>query len=165
MTMRTGMMLAILLSFMATSGATAAMRTDGKEEQTIEVSAPASRGELNIAVITYDLVTRDMGQAEWDSFVKKVQSRFRDWSQEYDNNNLKQFLDDRLLELAPSVTSGKGHSLKEFCKWIALYNVYSEQLPRYIRDVPDSDKLWIQRELADFDWNRTALKIKENHKK
>jgi hypothetical protein len=164
MTMRHGLMLATLLTFTA-AGAMAAMRESVKEEQPIEVSAPASHAELNIAVITYDLVTRDMGQAEWDSFVKKVQSRFQDWSHEYDNNNLKQFLDDRLLELAPSVTSGKGHSLKEFCKWIALYNVYSEQLPRYIRDVPDSDKLWIQRELADFDWNRTALKIKENHKK
>jgi len=161
--MRYGLIVALLVS-MTALGAMSAQ--NGKDEVVVEVSAGALPSQdLNIAVITYNLVTHDMGHAEWDTFVKKVQARFKDWSHEYDNNNMKQFLDDRLIELAPSVTSGKGKSLKEFCQWLALYNVYSEQLPSYIRDIPDDDKRWIQTELADFNWNRTALKIKENHQK
>lgn len=153
---------------------TAAMAAENEPKpEVVEVSVtPKAAAEtdsrtepLDISHITFSLITRDMGESEWQKFVKKVQVRFNDWSQEYDNNNVKQFLDDRLIALAPGVQSGKGAALREFCQWLALYKVFSEQIPRYIRDLSEDDKRWIRDELQDFDWNRVALKIKENAKK
>ncbi|HYF49313.1 MAG TPA: hypothetical protein VEJ63_07905 [Planctomycetota bacterium] len=154
------------LALAVTFTAAAAQNENPHVVQTaVTVANPGSTEELNIAEITHDLVTRDMGNDEWHKFVQKVHNRFEDWSREFDNGNLKQFLDDRLIALAPTVTNGKGETLREFCRWLALYKVFSEPLPRYIRDISDEDKLWIKNTLADFDWEGAALKIKENAKR
>jgi hypothetical protein len=144
-----------------------------REVPVVDVSGPneqpvidiiVEEPELNISEITYNLVTKDMGDVEWQKFVTGAKSRFNSWAEEYDSTNLKRFLDDRLITLAPRVTSGKGEHLKEFCKWLALYNVFVEPLPRYIRDISSEDKKWIERELSDFNWDRCAQKIKEKAK-
>jgi hypothetical protein len=141
-----------------------AVETSVRTKDAPVIQATVEERELNIAEITYNLVTKDLGEAEWKRFVSGAESRFKSWSEEYDSNNMKRFLDDRLIVLAPRVTSGKGEHLKEFCKWLALYNVFYEQLPRYIRDISSEDKKWIANELADFNWDRCAQKIKEKAK-
>jgi hypothetical protein len=163
--MRATWILAAILS-------TAAMAAqDDPKAEIVEISVtpkatPTARTEpLDISHITFNLITKDMGESEWQKFVSKVELRFKDWSREYDNNNRKQFLDDRLIALATGVQSGKGPALREFCQWLALYKVFAEPIPRYIRDLSEEDKRWIRDELQDFDWNRVALKIKENAKK
>jgi hypothetical protein len=131
---------------------------DDHKNQLINVSV---HEKLDIAAITHSLVLQDIGDEAWTSFVSKARKRFEEWSREYDNNNVKQFLDDKLLALAPGVKSGKGARLREFCKWMALYNEFSEPLPHYISDISDDDKRWIANVLSDFDWDRAALTIKE----
>ncbi len=126
---------------------------------TVSVTSTHTRA-LNIAEITYKLVLEDMGESEWLEFVNKARTRFGHWSTEFDNNNMKQFLDDRLLALAPRVTSGKGAALCEFCQWLALYHLFGELPPSYIRDIPDRDKEWIQEILSKFDWNSAAKQIR-----
>jgi len=158
--MKSGFVISALL---AVSFAASASET--KDQQVIEISVQSDGEELNIAEITHDLITREMGETEFQKFVAKTNERFKDWSREFDNGNLKQFLDDRLIAMAPTVTSGKGEALRNFCQWLALYRVHSEPLPRYIREISDEDKLWIKTVLADFDWDGAALKIKENAKR
>jgi hypothetical protein len=122
----------------------------------------AYEAELNIAEVSYNIVVEDMGVQDWNLFVKSAEKRFNEWSEENNNtSNVKRFLDDQLIILAPRVTSGNANNLKDFCKWLALYNVFSEPLPRYIRDIKNADKKWIQAELADFNWARSAQRIKE----
>ncbi len=119
--------------------------------------------ELNISEITFNICTQDMG-AEWQKFVDTSKQRFKSWSIEYDNSSMKQFLDDRLIALAPKVISGKGVDLKEFCKFLALYHVFCEQVPSYIRRINAEDRKWIQQELVDFNWDSCAKKIAEKAK-
>jgi len=133
----------LVASITAAASENQLVAAENEPSRVIEVSVRSELAlteELNIAEITHDLITREMGEPEFKMFVQKVNKRFKDWSHEYDNNNLKQFLDDRLIALAPTVTSGKGKALRDFCQWLALYRVFSEPLPRYIQDISDEDK-------------------------
>ena len=145
----------ILVGFLALGASASETAT---ENQSVAVVIPE---KLNVAKLSHSLLIRDMGDAAWTDFVSKTRSRYKEWSREYDNDNVKHFLDDKLITLAPRVTSGKGASLREFCKWMALYDVFSEPLPHYISDISEKDKRWIMNELSDFDWDRAALRIKE----
>jgi len=133
--------------------------TQVSERQAILVGVKGA--PLNIAKICRDLVAKDLGEAGWNKFLEKAQTRFDEWSFEYGTFDKKRFLDDKLITLAPRVTSGKGEALREFCSWLALYDQYQEQLPRYIREIREEDKEWITSQLSRFDWNSAAQKIKE----
>ena len=132
------------------------------ESQAATAAAATADEKLDIARITHGLVLKDMGEAPWLSFVAATRQRFEDWSRDYGNsNNMKHFLDDKLLQLAPSVKSGKGSNLREFCKWMALYDAFNEPLPHFIADISEKDKRWIVQELSDFNWDRAARRIQE----
>jgi len=140
---------------------TAAFAVEEKKHEPILVSVAAA--PIDIAEVCHRLVSQDMGEKVWHAFIQKAQSRFKDFSREYDTADIKRFLDDRLLQLAPGVKSGKGSSVKEFCSWLALYDLFSEPIPRYIQEISQTDKAWIAEQLADFNWERTAMRIKEKH--
>ena len=118
---------------------------------------------MNVAQICYEKVYKDLGEAEWNKFVLKAENRFQDWSREFDVHDIKRFLDDKLMQLAPGVVSGKGAKLKEFACWVALYNFFAEPVPSYIGDLSEDDRRTFHKELQDFDWNRMAEIIKEKH--
>lgn len=148
---------ALVLSTLAFSAWTA---TEIREPRAIK-AATTRDTPLNIALVCRELITKDMGEAGWKSFKDKAQNRFDEWAFEYNIFDKKRFLDDKLLTLAPKITSGKGDALREFCAWLAMYDHYQEQLPRYIRDIREEDKEWISNTIANFDWNTAAQQVKE----
>jgi hypothetical protein len=115
---------------------------------------------LNVAQICFQKVHKDLGESEWNKFVMKAQNRYKDWSTEFDVHDVKRFLDDRLMQLAPGVVSGKGAKLKEFACWVALYDFFVEPLPSYIGELSEDDRRTFHNELQNFDWDRCALIIK-----
>ena len=127
------------------------------------VAKPAE--PINIAEVCHKLIVEHMGKPGWESFVLKAQKRYSDYAREYDVSDIKRFLDDKLLQLAPSVKSGKGAALREFVSWLALYDFFAEPLPGYIRDIAEEDKAWIADQLQDFNWERVAQNIKEKSSK
>jgi hypothetical protein len=118
---------------------------------------------LNVSQICFQKVHKDLGEAEWNKFVLKAQNRYKDWSKEFDVYDVKRFLDDKVMQLAPGVVSGKGAKLKEFACWVALYDFFLEPLPSYIGELSEDDRRTFHKELQDFDWDRCALIIKEKH--
>jgi hypothetical protein len=118
---------------------------------------------LNVSQICYEKVFKDLGEAEWNKFVMKAQNRYKDWSREYDISDVKRFLDDKLIQLAPGVVSGKGSKLKEFACWLALYDFFYEPVPQYISEIDEEERRVFRKELQDFDWDRCALLIKEKY--
>jgi hypothetical protein len=137
----------------------------------VEESAPAViqiRHEskfMDVAKAAYQAVHREIGDIEWSKFVIKAQRRYSDYAKDYDNCDIKRFLDDKLIMLAPGVISGKGEKLREFAHWLALYDFFAEPVPHYIADIPEQDRADFEREMQKLDWDRMAKMIKEKQEK
>ena len=161
--MKTHLLLALFVGLSAAPLASI-LATEAPQSQSVSEGQPLSAAvpeKMDIANITHGLVLKDLGEAQWSSFVSKTRQRYEEWCHDNDSSNMKHFLDDKLLELAPSVKSGKGSSLRDFCKWMALYDAFNEPLPHYIADISEKDKRWIVQELSDFNWDRAARRIQE----
>ncbi|HYG75602.1 MAG TPA: hypothetical protein VEK08_11415 [Planctomycetota bacterium] len=145
---------------------TAVLAEEDKIEEAIPVSVKpqASAEAVDIAAVCHKVISAQMGEKDWHAFVLKAQARFKDWSREYDTSDVKRFLDDKLLQLAPSVQSGKGTAVRDFCSWLALYDFFYEPVPKYIDDIGRDDKAWIAEQLSDLDWDRIASRIRERGK-
>ena len=114
--------------------------------------------------IAYDLMQKEMKPDEWKSYVKNANSRFESWCHDYPDGDIKRYLDDKLLELAPSVLSGSVKALKRMVFWVALYKEYKEPAPAYIREISEKYRKDMDEELANFSWERAAEKIKNRKK-
>jgi hypothetical protein len=114
--------------------------------------------------IAHDLITRDMKPDEWQQFVKKTAKSYESWINDYPDGNLKRFLDDKLLEIAPGVLGGSAKALKKMCAWVALYLEFREPPPSYISDISEKYRADIEDEMKDFSWERAAQKIKNRKK-
>jgi hypothetical protein len=137
----------------------------------IEESAPAAihiqheSKPMDVARAAYEAVHREIGDIEWSKFVIKAQRRYNDFAKDYDTCDIKRFLDDKLIMLAPGVISGKGERLREFAHWLALYDFFAEPVPHYIADLSDQDRADFEREMQKLDWARMAKMIKEKQAK
>ena len=106
-----------------------------------------------------------MKPEEWKTFLKKTQSRFETWEHDNQTGDMNQFLNDKLLEIAPSVKGGDVKALKKFVFWLALYYEFKQLPPSYIREVKPEYRKEIDQFMSDLNWERAAEIIKDNVKK
>jgi len=116
--------------------------------------------------IAYDITIKDLKPEEWNKFCKKAKDRYEQWSKDNQGSgDLNQFLNDKLLEIAPSVKGGKIEALKKFVYWLALYQQYNQLPPEYIREVKPEYRDQLDTLLQNFQWETLANMIKDNVKK
>jgi len=115
--------------------------------------------------IAYDVAQKEMKPEEWKTFLKKTQSRFETWEHDNQTGDMNQFLNDKLLEIAPSVKGGDVKALKKFVFWLALYYEFKQLPPSYIREVKPEYRKEIDQFMSDLNWERAAEIIKDNVKK
>jgi hypothetical protein len=115
--------------------------------------------------IAYNITQKEMKSEEWKAFLKKTKDRFATWESDNHGGDINQFLNDKLLEIAPSVKGGNIKALKNFVFWLALYHEFKQLPPEYIREVKPEYRQEIEGFLNDMNWERAAQMIKDNVKK
>jgi len=121
-------------------------------------------GARDIVDIAFELKDKEMKADEWQKFVKTTKSKYESWVNDYQDGNLKRYLDDKLLEIAPSVMGGNVKALKKMTFWVALYREFDEPPPGYLAEVATKYQKDLDEALKDFTWERAAEMIKNRKK-
>ena len=126
--------------------------------------AVEARAARDLPSIAYDIMRKDLNERQWAEYVKKSNDRYREWSDENGDRDLKIFLDDRLLQLGLAARSGKIENLKKFVYFLSLYKQWKELAPKYIRDVAEKNRQDLDDLLAEFTWERASQLVKKKVK-
>jgi hypothetical protein len=118
----------------------------------------------DIVDIAFELKDKEMKAEEWQDFVKATKTKYETWVNDYEDGNLKRYLDDKLLQIAPGVMGGNVKALKNMTFWVALYREFNEPPPNYLAEVSVKYQKELDDALKDFSWERTAEMIKNRKK-
>ncbi|MBE7464796.1 MAG: hypothetical protein HS116_15075 [Planctomycetes bacterium] len=116
-------------------------------------------GEYDVPGIAYGMMRHDLDDARWSAFCTANLKWFETWQRDNPSGNFKRFLDDKLLERAPGVLSGKTENLQKFIYWLALYHEFREPPPWYIRLMARKHGAEFADLLDDFSWDRFAARV------
>jgi hypothetical protein len=118
-----------------------------------------------ISEIAYELAHKEMSADEWARYVRNVKTKYETWINDNGDGNLKRYLDDKTLELAPGILRGNVKALKSMVYWVALYHEFSEPPPNRLSEGMMAHEKELEELLEDFSWERAAAKIKERKSK
>lgn len=116
-------------------------------------------GALDPAEIAYDLTVRDMGQQQWENFVRTTERRFQSWSRDHRDSDRNEFLNTKLLDMGPGALSGNVQNLREAVRWLALYREFRALPPNYVHTGVIKYRRTIEEVLKDFSWEKAAAAI------
>jgi hypothetical protein len=129
------------------------------------VSASAnSVAARDIVDIACELSSKEMKPAEWNQYVKSANAKFQTWISDNPDGNIKRYLDDKLIEIAPAVIGGNVKALKKMTLWTALYREFNEPAPEYLQEIATKYQKDLDEVLVDFTWEKAAERIKNRGK-
>jgi len=112
----------------------------------------------------YDIARKDLSDEDWKKYIRKTDSSYETWQNDTPDGDLNRYLNDKLIEIAPSVRNGEIKALKRAMYWLALYKHYECQPPWYVRDVATQYRRALNALLRDFSWERASELIKREGK-
>ncbi|MCZ7648481.1 MAG: hypothetical protein M5U26_25010 [Planctomycetota bacterium] len=127
------------------------------------LSGALAAGEYDVPGTAWNMMRTDLDERAWRAYVAKALDHFETWSRDNPTGNFKRYLDDKLLERAPGVLSGKIENLQSFIYWLALYAEYREPPPWYIRMMARKHGREFENLLADFSWEKFSAQIHGKH--
>jgi hypothetical protein len=118
-----------------------------------------------ISDIAYDIARKQMSQAEWDKYCKDTEARFRTWVNDHDGSgDLGNYLNEKLLEIAPAARGGDVPALKRLVPFIALYHHFKEQPPERLASISQKYITELEELAADFTWEKLSASVKRHAK-
>ena len=138
-------------------------------EEVAKVDSNAPDSELNTspdecsriaAEKAYEVTLKDMTPEEWKKFLKKTNDFYETWRDDNMGGDMKDFLDNQLICIAPGVKSGEIKTLKKVMCWMGLYHHFHEPLPWYIRDLAYENRQAFKRLFQDFSWEKCSQMVK-----
>ena len=112
----------------------------------------------------YEVTQKDMKPEDWKKFLKKTNDHFETWRDDNGGGDWKDYLDNQLICIAPSVKSGDVKVLKKFMCWMGLYHVHNEPAPWYVRDLSYENRAAFKQVFQDFSWERLSAMVKNKVK-
>lgn len=115
--------------------------------------------------IAHELAQKELGEPGWKQYIVSTKKKFETWSQDNDNADIKRYLDDKVLEWAPTVLRGNVKALKTMVCLVALYKEFQEPPLAKLSNIMMAHEKDLEDLLADFSWDKAAARIKDRKSK
>jgi hypothetical protein len=118
----------------------------------------------DIEDIAYEIAQKEMKPGDWAKYVKSAKSRYETWSNDNDGGSVKRYLDDKLVEQAPSALGGEIKNVKKMVFWVALYKEFGEPAHSRLRELAVTYEADLDDLMSNFSWEKAASIIKNRNK-
>jgi hypothetical protein len=115
--------------------------------------------------IAHELAQKELGEPGWKQYIVSTKKKFETWSQDNDNGDMKRYLDDKVVEWAPTVLRGNVKALKTMVCLIALYKEFQEPPLNKLSTIMMAHEKDLEDLLTDFSWDKAAARIKDRKSK
>jgi hypothetical protein len=109
--------------------------------------------------VAYEAVIANVEEKEWKAFVKKAENSFKQWETDRQGGSRNNFLNDRLLEIIPTIRSKDNtQKFRKIAMWLALYVEWREDIPSYLTKATPEIIEQFDAVIAEkpFSWDRIA---------
>jgi len=115
-----------------------------------------SASSKEVSQVAYELARKNTSETEWNAYVSGAKKRYETWANDNDNGSLKNFLDSKLVEIAPGALTGNASAIKKLVLWVALYVEFKEPAHSRLQAYMESNEAAFTTLVNNFTWDGAA---------